>query len=122
VRVGADGNHSLLVARVGVDGGRSLRAGVFDGHGVDGRQAAVFAADDIVNRLAADSRLQPGKIERQWAAAVTDACHEVGPLAICCFCVSLLSYDAMAPLSDSQEAAWCIVGQSLPQLSRVSYI
>jgi hypothetical protein len=52
-------------------------AGVFDGHGIGGRQAAAFAAGEITRELANDPRTEPAKIGRQWKAAVTDACVAV---------------------------------------------
>ncbi|KAK9917571.1 hypothetical protein WJX75_005896 [Coccomyxa subellipsoidea] len=52
----------------------SVFAGVFDGHGIGGRQAAAFAAGEITRELANDPRTEPAKIGRQWKAAVTDAC------------------------------------------------
>lgn len=57
-----------------------LWQGVFDGHGLEGRQAAVFAAEEVSRRLAEDYRLQPGKIERQWSAAAAEACQSVRAL------------------------------------------
>lgn len=55
-------------------------AGVFDGHGIGGRKAAVFAAGEVARELAGDSRTHPDKINREWKAAVTDACAAVGLL------------------------------------------
>ncbi|CAL8463743.1 g3277 [Coccomyxa elongata] len=52
----------------------SVFAGVFDGHGIGGRKAAVFAAGEVTRELAGDTRTHPDKINREWKAAVTDAC------------------------------------------------
>lgn len=55
----------------------ALDTGVFDGHGVGGRQAAVFVAREITRELENDHRTEPAKIGGSWKAAVTDACVSV---------------------------------------------
>ena len=52
-------------------------AGVFDGHGHEGRLAAAFAAREVPKHLAADARVAEGASNKQWTAAFTDACVAV---------------------------------------------
>ncbi len=57
----------------------SLRgAGVFDGHGIQGRKAATLATEGILKYLQADPRADPESIPRQWERIFADACIQVG--------------------------------------------
>ena len=56
----------------------SLRgAGVFDGHGIQGRKAATLATEGILKYLQADPRAGPESIPRQWERIFADACVQV---------------------------------------------
>lgn len=56
-------------------------AGVFDGHGHEGRLAASFAAREVPKHLAADARVAGGASNKQWTAAFTEACVAVRSLS-----------------------------------------
>lgn len=47
----------------------------------------MFAAGEITRELANDPRTEPGKISRQWKAAVTDACIAVTHGLHCAFVI-----------------------------------
>ena len=56
----------------------SLRgAGVFDGHGIQGRKAAMLATEGILKYLQADPRAGSESIPRQWERIFADACVQV---------------------------------------------
>ena len=52
-------------------------AGVFDGHGIQGRRAALAASEAIMKHLQADPRSEHHSIPREWERVFADACVQV---------------------------------------------
>lgn len=75
-----------------------LTAGVFDGHGIQGRSAATSATEGMLKHLQADARSEAGSISHDWQRIFADACIQV------CVCEeSLLS--AQRPLHSVRRLA-----------------
>ncbi len=56
-------------------------AGVFDGHGIQGRCAALAASEAIMKHLRADPRFEHHSIPREWERMFADACVQVRALS-----------------------------------------
>ena len=52
-------------------------AGVFDGHGIQGRNAARVATESILKHLEADSRSDASSLAQEWDRIFEDACVQV---------------------------------------------
>ena len=51
--------------------------GVFDGHGIQGRNAARIATESILKHLEADSRSAASSLANEWDRIFEDACVQV---------------------------------------------
>ena len=65
--------------------------GVFDGHGIQGRNAARIATESILKHLEADSRSDASSLAREWDRIFGDACVQV--------CASRLDWPPCYPVS-----------------------
>ena len=58
----------------------AVPAGVFDGHGIQGRCAALAGSESVLKYLQADPRSGPHSIPREWERMFADACVQVRAL------------------------------------------
>lgn len=58
----------------------AVLAGVFDGHGIQGRCAALAGSEAVLKHLQADPRLGPHSITGDWERMFADACVQVRAL------------------------------------------
>ena len=59
---------------------KAVFAGVFDGHGIQGRCAALVGSEAVLKHLQADSRANAHSTSHDWERIFADACVQVNIL------------------------------------------